>query len=77
MFPYELVFALMFLPEFSLLFGLIIGISIYKLGDVGILSNLIGSLSLSNGHCPPPGSSWEVDNGTMAGRRKLVWYMLM
>ena len=23
--------------------------------DVGISSNLIGSLSLANGHCPPPG----------------------
>ena len=30
-------------------------ISIYKLGEVGISSNLIGSLSLTNGHCPPPG----------------------
>ena len=30
------------------------GTSIYKLGDVGISSNLIGSLSLTNGHCPPP-----------------------
>ena len=30
-------------------------ISIYKLGDVGISSNLIGLLSLTNGHCPPPG----------------------
>ena len=30
-------------------------ISIYKLGDVGISSNLIGSLYLTNGHCPPPG----------------------
>ena len=30
-------------------------ISIYKLGDVGITSNLIGSLSLTNGQCPPPG----------------------
>ena len=30
-------------------------ISIYKLGDVGISSNLISSLSLTNGHCPPPG----------------------
>ena len=30
-------------------------VSIYKLGDVGISSNLIGSLSLTNGHCPPPG----------------------
>ena len=29
--------------------------SIYKLGDIGISSNLIGSLSLTNGHCPPPG----------------------
>ena len=34
---------------------IIIIISIYKLGDVGISSNLIGSLSLTNGHCPPPG----------------------
>ena len=34
---------------------MIIIISIYKLGDVGISSNLIGSLSLTNGHCPPPG----------------------
>ena len=33
---------------------IIIIISIYKLGDVGISSNLIGSLSLTNGHCPPP-----------------------
>ena len=33
----------------------IIFISIYKLSDVGITSNLIGSLSLTNGHCPPPG----------------------
>ena len=30
-------------------------ISIYKLSDIGISSNLIGSLSLTNGHCPPPG----------------------
>ena len=30
-------------------------ICIYKLGDVGISSNLIGSLHLTNGHCPPPG----------------------
>ena len=29
-------------------------ISVYKLGDEGISSNLIGSLSLTNGHCPPP-----------------------
>ena len=29
--------------------------TVYKLGDVGISSNLIGSLSLTNGHCPPPG----------------------
>ena len=34
---------------------IIIIISIYKLGDVGISSNLIGLLSLTNGHCPPPG----------------------
>ena len=30
-------------------------ISIYKLGDVNILSNLISWLSLANGQCPPPG----------------------
>ena len=30
-------------------------ISIYERSDVGISSNLIGSLSLTNGHCPPPG----------------------
>ena len=30
-------------------------INIYKLGDIGITSNMIGSLSLTNGHCPPPG----------------------
>ena len=30
-------------------------ISVYKLGDVGISSNLIGLLSMTNGHCPPPG----------------------
>ena len=29
-------------------------ISIYKRGDIGISSNLIGSLSLTNGQCPPP-----------------------
>ena len=29
--------------------------SIYKLDDVDISSNLIGSLSLTNGHCPLPG----------------------
>ena len=34
---------------------IIIFISIYKLGDVGISSNLIGSLSLTNRHCPPAG----------------------
>ena len=33
----------------------ILRISIYKLGDVGISSYLIDSLSLTNGHCPPPG----------------------
>ena len=27
----------------------------YKLGDVGISRGLIGSLSLANGQCPPPG----------------------
>ena len=31
------------------------GISIYKFGDVDISSNLIGSLSLANEQCPPPG----------------------
>ena len=30
-------------------------ISIYKLSDVGISSNLIGSPSLTNGQCPSPG----------------------
>ena len=34
-------------------------ISIYKLGDVGITSNVIGSLSLTNGHCPPP-RKWTI-----------------
>ena len=34
---------------------IIICISIYKLGDVGISSNLTGLLSLTNGHCLPPG----------------------
>ena len=34
---------------------IIISIHVYKLGDVGITSNPIGSLSLTNGHCPPPG----------------------
>ena len=37
------------------LLPVVIVISIYKLGDVGILSNLIGSLSLTNEQCPPPG----------------------
>ena len=36
---------------------IVISISIYKLGDVGISCNLIGSLSLTNGQCPPPGRS--------------------
>ena len=40
----------------SLLVFILFPISIYKLGDVGISSNLIGSLSLTNGHRPPPGS---------------------
>ena len=40
----------------------IIYISIYKLGDVGITSNLIGSLFLTNGHCQPPGR-WIMKNG--------------
>ena len=40
----------------------IFGIIIYKLGDVSISSSLIGSLSLTNGQCTPPG---EVDNETM------------
>ena len=30
-------------------------ISIYKRDDVDITNNLIGSLSLTNGQCPPPG----------------------
>ena len=34
---------------------IIIIISIYKLSEDGISSNLIGSLSLTDGHCPPPG----------------------
>ena len=29
-------------------------ISIYTLSDLGVLSNLIGSLSLANGHYSPP-----------------------
>ena len=33
----------------------IIVISIYKLDDIGISSNLIGLLSLNSGHCPPAG----------------------
>ena len=44
--------------------GMII-ISIYKLGDIGISSNLIGLLSLTNGHCPPLGrwimKQWPAD----------------
>ena len=32
----------------------IIGISIYTLSDLGVLSNLIGSLSLANEHYSPP-----------------------
>ena len=37
-------------------------ISIYKVGDISISSNLIGSLSLTNGHCPPPGR-WIMKHG--------------
>ena len=33
----------------------IIIFSIYKLGAIGISSNLIGLLSLTNGHCPSSG----------------------
>ena len=33
----------------------IIGINMYKFDDVGISSNLIGSLSLANGQRPPSG----------------------
>ena len=40
-------------------------ISIYQLDDVGISSNLVGSLS------NPLSTSREVDNETMAGRRKV------
>ena len=43
---------------------------INKLCDIGITSNLIGSLSLTNGQCPPP---WEVVNETVAGWRKLLF----
>ena len=32
----------------------IIQLSIYTLGDLGVLSNLIGSLSLANEHYSPP-----------------------
>ena len=48
----------------------IILISIYQLGDVGISSCLIGSLSLANGQCPPPATSQRVNilqSETMAG----------
>ena len=38
-----------------MIFCLLLVVSIYKLGDFGISNNLIGSLSLTNGHCPPPG----------------------
>ena len=38
-------------------------LNIYKLNDVGILSNLIGSLSLANGQCPPH----NLQRKTMAG----------
>ena len=39
----------------KIIITIIIIISIYKLGDVGVASNLIGSLSLINGQCLPPG----------------------
>ena len=45
--PFELVIIIIIITTI---------ISIYKLSDVGISSNLIGSLSLTNGFCPPPGS---------------------
>ena len=45
--PFELVIIIIIITTI---------ISIYKLSDVGISSNLIGSLSLTNGYCPPPGS---------------------
>ena len=32
-----------------------LNISEYKIGDVVISSNLIGSLTLDNGQCPAPG----------------------
>ena len=32
----------------------ILVVSIYTLGDLGVLSNLIGSLSLANEHYSPP-----------------------
>ena len=44
--------------------GFLFEISIYKLGDVGISSNMIGLLSLTNGQCRTPR---EVDNEIMAG----------
>ena len=63
-FSYGTVGLTMNVNENLLIFGLqsskcmqswLTSISIYKLGDVGISSNLIGLLSLTNGHCPPPG----------------------
>ena len=50
-----------FSPKFIYSFAIIItkiititDISIYKLSDLGVLSNLIGSLSLANEHYSPP-----------------------
>ena len=51
--------------HYSPRFKRIMYFTIYKLGDVGISSNLIGSLSLTNGQCAPPGrwimKQWPVD----------------
>ena len=48
--PFELVIIIIIIIIITTI------ISIYKLSDVGISSNLIGLLSLTNGYCPPPGS---------------------
>ena len=40
-------------------FEWIITFSIYTLSDLGVLSNLIGSLSLANEHCSPP-TEWII-----------------
>ena len=48
--------ALTSLTDFTCLFKqlTIIALSIYTLSDLGVLSNLIGSLSLANEHYSPP-----------------------